>query len=57
MFGQKRIKFFKMNIFSPKFIFIPFYFVKGLEQKIMQFSQVCAKVRKLRISKIFQKYS
>ena len=57
MFGQKRLKLFKMNIFSSKFIFIPFCFVKGLRQKIMQFSQVCAKVRKLRITNFFQKYS
>ena len=57
IFGQKCRKKFKMNIFSTKFIFIPFLFVKGLGQKIMQFSQVCAKVRKLRISKIFQKCS
>jgi hypothetical protein len=55
--GQKMRHLEKMNIFSIKFIFIRFYFVKGLRQKIMQFSQVCAKVRKLRISNIFQKYS
>lgn len=50
----KKEKFSQNEYFFAKMYF---YFVKGLRQKIMQFSQVCAKVRKLKISKIFQKYS
>jgi len=56
-FGQNSGRSEKMNIFSGNFIFIRFYFVKGFWQKIMQFSQVCAKVRKLQISNNFQKCS